>query len=284
MSKSKKNVVAPMGMIDVFGADAIRWFMLSDSPPERDVDWSEAGAEGCWKFVQRIHRLVTEAEGLSAPGTRIGDISGAALELRQATHRAIAAVTEDLAHLRFNRAVAQIYTLANAIQQNAAADPAVRREALEAIVLLIGPMMPHLAETCWESLGHKTLLIDTPWPSFIAALTKSDTVTIAVQVNGKLRATRQMPPGMDKGEVERIALAHLPTWQRALDGKAPKKIIVVPNRIVNVVACMKRASTLAGRVARFGLRLSSALRRHERRDAEDAGDDLCRAGAGQDRL
>jgi leucyl-tRNA synthetase len=233
MSKSKKNVVAPMGMIDVFGADAIRWFMLSDSPPERDVDWSEAGAEGCWKFVQRIYRLATEAEGLPPPGTAVGEIAGVSLELRQATHRAIAAVTEDLAALRFNRAVAQIYTLANAIT-GSQADGAVRREALETIVLLTGPMMPHLAETCWESLGHRTLLVDTPWPKAIAALTVSDTVTIAVQVNGKLRATRQMPLGMDKAELERIAL-DLPEVLRVLEGKTPKKVIVVPNRIVNIV-------------------------------------------------
>jgi leucyl-tRNA synthetase len=233
MSKSKKNVVAPMGMIDVFGADAIRWFMLSDSPPERDVDWSEAGAEGCWKFVQRIHRLATEAEGLPSPGTAVGDAQGASLELRQATHRAIAAVTEDLAALRFNRAVAQIYTLANAIT-GSQADAAVRREALETIVLLTGPMMPHLAETCWETLGHTALLVDTSWPKAIAALTVSDTVTIAVQVNGKLRATQQMPLGLDKAEIERIAL-NLPEIQRALEGKTPKKVIVVPNRIVNIV-------------------------------------------------
>ena len=187
MSKSKKNVVAPMGMIDIFGADAIRWFMLSDSPPERDVDWSESGAEGCWRFVQRIHRLVTEAENLPPPGTAIGDATGAALELRQATHRAIAAVTDDLANLRFNRAVAQLYSLANAIQAADTVSGAVRREALEAIVLMIGPMMPHLAETCWEALGHKTMIVETPWPSFIEALTRSETVTIAVQVNGKRR-------------------------------------------------------------------------------------------------
>ena len=187
MSKSKKNVVAPMGMIDIFGADAIRWFMLSDSPPERDVDWSESGAEGCWRFVQRIHRLVTEAENLPPPGTAVGDATGVALELRQATHRAIAAVTDDLANLRFNRAVAQLYSLANAIQAADTVSGAVRREALEAIVLMIGPMMPHLAETCWEALGHKTMIVETPWPSFIEALTRSETVTIAVQVNGKRR-------------------------------------------------------------------------------------------------
>ncbi|HEY7945112.1 MAG TPA: class I tRNA ligase family protein [Casimicrobiaceae bacterium] len=234
MSKSKKNTVAPMAMIELYGADAIRWFMLSDSPPERDVDWSEAGAEGCWKFVQRIHRLVFEAEALPAPGSPIGEVSGGALELRQATHRAIAAVTDDLAALRFNRAVAQIYTLANAIQSHAAADGAVRREALEAIVLLAAPMMPHLAETCWEALGHKTLLVDTPWPVADAALTKVDVVNYAIQVNGKLRAARQVNQDTDRKEVERVAL-EIPEVRRALDGKPVKKVIFVANRIVNFV-------------------------------------------------
>ncbi|MBV9420356.1 MAG: leucine--tRNA ligase, partial [Alphaproteobacteria bacterium] len=235
MSKSKKNVVAPMAMIETYGADAIRFFMMSDSPPERDVDWSEAGAEGCWRLAQRTYRLVTESEGLAPVGTKVGDISGASLELRRAVHSAIAAVTDDLSNLRFNRAVAQIYTLANAVQQHPTADAAVRREALEAMALLIGPMMPHLAESCWEALGHTTLVVDTPWPSFIEALTVSDIVTIAVQVNGKLRATRQIAKDTAKAEVERIAL-ELPEVQRSLEGKAPKKVIVVPNRIVNIVA------------------------------------------------
>ncbi|MGZ5960918.1 MAG: leucine--tRNA ligase [Rhizomicrobium sp.] len=235
MSKSKKNVVAPMGMIDIFGADAIRWFMLSDSPPERDVDWSESGAEGCWRFVQRIHRLVTEAENLPPPGTAIGDTTGAALELRQATHRAIAAVTDDLANLRFNRAVAQLYSLANAIQAADTVSGAVRREALEAIVLMIGPMMPHLAETCWEALGHKTMIVETPWPSFIEELTRSETVTIAVQVNGKRRDEVTVAVNADEETVKQAALAR-DGVVRALEGKAPKRVIVVPRRIVNIVA------------------------------------------------
>jgi leucyl-tRNA synthetase len=235
MSKSKKNVIAPMGMIDIFGADAIRWFMLSDSPPERDVDWSESGAEGCWRFVQRIHRLVTEAENLPPPGAIIGDVEGAGLQLRQATHRAIAAVTDDLADLRFNRAVAQLYSLANAIQAAETASGAVRREALEAIVLMIGPMMPHLAETCWEALGHDTMIVETPWPSFIEALTRSETVTIAVQVNGKRRDEVTVAVNADEATVRKAALGRDGVI-RALEGKTPKKIIVVPNRIVNIVA------------------------------------------------
>jgi leucyl-tRNA synthetase len=236
MSKSKKNVIAPESIIDVYGADTIRWFMLSDTPPERDIEWTDEGASGCWRFVQRIWRLVDEAGALPAPGAVPGKVEGAALALRRATHKAIAAVTDDLENLRFNRAVAQIYTLAGAIgNADAAIDGAVKREALETIVLLCGPMMPHLAESCWDVLGHKTLLVETPWPKAIAELTKDDTVTYAVQVNGKLRATLQFPKGTDKAVVEKEALALEPVT-RLLDGKAPKRVIVVPDKIVNVVA------------------------------------------------
>jgi leucyl-tRNA synthetase len=229
MSKSKKNVVAPETIIDIFGADTIRWFMLSDTPPERDIEWTAEGADACWKFVQRIWRLVSEAESLPPPGTKAEGQSG----LRRAVHRAIAAVSEDLAALRFNRAVAQIYTLANAISA-ANAPGAERREALETLVLLIGPMMPHLAESCWEALGHKPFLAQAPWPEADPALVAADSVIIAVQVGGKLRGTITVPPDCDKAEVEKCALA-LETVRRALDGKTPKKVIVVPGRIVNIV-------------------------------------------------
>ena len=237
MSKSKKNVIAPESIIDIFGADTIRWFMLSDTPPERDIEWTEEGAEGCWRFVQRIHRLVAEADSLPPPGAKPeADASGAALELRRTAHRAIAAVTEDLEALRFNRAVARVYELANAIN---AADKVVagsaRREALETLVLLIGPMMPHLAETCWQSLGHKTLVVETAWPVADPGLVAFDIVNYAVQVNGKLRAVRQFPKGTDKEIVERTVL-DLEEVKRALDGKPPRRVIVVPERIVNIVA------------------------------------------------
>ncbi len=232
MSKSKKNVVAPETIIDIFGADTIRWFMLSDTPPERDVEWTAEGADSCWKFVQRIWRLVSEAENLPPPGTSAGEDAS---ELRRATHRAIAAVTEDLAALRFNRAVAQIYTLVNAISAAADAPGPVRREALEALVLLIGPMMPHLAESCWETLGHQPFVATAMWPKADPALVAADTVTIAVQVNGKLRGTVSVPPDCDKAIVEKAAL-ELETVKRAMEGRPPKKVIVVPNRIVNIVA------------------------------------------------
>jgi leucyl-tRNA synthetase len=235
MSKSKKNVVAPEAIIDAFGADTIRWFMLSDSPPERDVEWTQEGAEGCWRFVQRIHRLVTETEGLPPVGTKPPEnADGTDLELRRATHRAIHAVTDDLNALRFNRAVAQIYTLANAIGAASSADRAVIREALEAIVLLISPMMPHLAETCWAHLGHTTLVTNARWPSALRKLLVSDTITIAVQVNGKLRGEIVVPAGSDEETLKQAALA-LASVKRQLDGKPPRRIIVVPGRIVNVV-------------------------------------------------
>jgi leucyl-tRNA synthetase len=154
--------------------------------------------------------------------------------LRRATHRAIQAVTDDLNALRFNRAVAQIYTLANAITAASTADRAVMREALETIVLLIGPMMPHLAETCWAHLGHSTLVSNARWPSAIRRLLVSDTITIAVQVNGKLRGEITIPHGADEETAKHAALA-LDSVKRLLDGRPPRRIIVVPGRIVNVV-------------------------------------------------
>ena len=236
MSKSKKNVIAPETIIDVYGADTIRWFMLSDTPPERDIEWTEDGVEGCWRFVQRIHRLVTEAGALPPPGAKPNAKSeGADLELRRATHRAIAAMTDDLEALRFNRAVARIYELANAIGGAEGAAGAVRREALETIVLLVGPMMPHLAETCWQSLGHKTMVVETSWPAADPDLVRQDTLTIAVQVNGKRRGEIEIARNADAKSVETAALA-LEGVVRALDGKPPKRVIVVPERIVNIVA------------------------------------------------
>jgi leucyl-tRNA synthetase len=235
MSKSKKNVIAPEAIIADYGADTIRWFMLSDTPPERDIEWTDAGAEGCWRFVQRVYRFCTEAQGLPAPGTSVTAGDDAAKALRQAVHKAIAAVTDHLEHLRFNSAVAQLYTLANAISGADKADASARREALETIVLLSAPMMPHLAESCWQALGHTKLVAETAWPKHDPVLTASDTVTLAVQVNGKRRGEISIAKDTDSKAVEAAALA-LDGVIRALEGGAPKKIIVVPNRIVNIVA------------------------------------------------
>jgi leucyl-tRNA synthetase len=244
MSKSKKNVIAPETIIADYGADTIRWFMLSDTPPERDIEWTDAGAEGCWRFVQRIYRLCAETPELPPVGTPVTAENTPSKKLRQATHKAIAAVTDHLEHLRFNSAVAQLYTLANEIIASgihadiSAVDGthrSVQREALEAIVLLCAPMMPHLAEECWKELGHDRLVAETAWPKYDPALTASDSVTMPVQVNGKRRGEVVMPKGADNAAVEAAALA-LDGVIRALDGASPRKVIVVPNRIVNIVA------------------------------------------------
>ncbi|HJS45328.1 MAG TPA: leucine--tRNA ligase [Rhizomicrobium sp.] len=244
MSKSKKNTIAPETIIAEYGADTIRWFMLSDTPPERDIEWTDTGAEGCWRFVGRVYRLCTEAGDLPAPaapearvkeGTAVTATDEASTALRQASHKAIAAVTEHLEHLRFNSAVAQLYTLANVIGASDKANPAARREALEALVLLCAPMMPHLAESCWQALGHGKLVAETAWPKYDPALTESSSVTLPIQVNGKRRGEISMAKDADSKTVEAAALAH-DGVVRALEGKAPKKVIVVPNRIVNIVA------------------------------------------------
>jgi leucyl-tRNA synthetase len=237
MSKSKKNVIAPESIIDVYGADTIRWFMLSDTPPERDIEWTDEGASGCWDFVRRVWRLVEEAGALPPPGTAIPDeLNEYSSALRGIVHRRIRDVTDHLENLRFNRAVANIYELANILKTlSDKHHGSVKREALEALILLSAPMMPHLAESCWEQLGYDTLAVDAFWPKWNPDLVLETVVTYAIQVNGKLRATRQFAKGTDKAMVEKEALALEPVV-RALEGKAPKRVIVVPERIVNIVA------------------------------------------------
>jgi leucyl-tRNA synthetase len=235
MSKSKKNVVDPSEIIETYGADTARWFMLSDSPPERDLDWTEAGVEGAWRFGQRLWRMVEASiEDAAKPGEVVnGD--DAALNLRRAAHKSVAGVTEDIEHFRFNRAVARIYELANSIDElGRSAAPAARRETLVILVRLIAPMMPHLAEELWQRLGHVGLLADEPWPEADPALVVDDLITMAVQVNGKLRATIALPRDSAQEVAEQAALADAQV-QRAMAGKSARKVIVVPNRIINVV-------------------------------------------------
>ena len=239
MSKSKKNVVDPDQIIRDYGADTARWFMLSDSPPERDLEWTEAGVTGAWRFQQRLHRIASEAmAGLPAAGAaKPAAFSDAATELRRAAHKTIAGLSADIEAFHFNKAVARLYELANTIsafRARDAGDSWALREALEVFVRLIGPMTPHLAEQLWQELGHQALLADAPWPVADAALLVDDTVTVAVQLNGKLRGTIQLPKDAPKDTAETAALA-LPELVRGLDGKTPKRVIVVPNRIVNVV-------------------------------------------------
>ncbi len=239
MSKSKCNVVDPERIIADFGADTARWFMLSDSPPERDLEWTDSGIAGAHRFVQRIARLVGEAAAdLPATGDPApASFSEAATALRQMVHKTIAGVTGDIEAFHFNRSVARIHELANAIGEfkgEDAGDGWVRREALEALVLLIGPMMPHLAEEMRQELGHAGLLADAPWPKADAALIMEDTVTTAVQVNGKLRARLDLPRDAAKDAAQAAAMAD-ENVQRAMVGKTVRKVIVVPNKIVNIV-------------------------------------------------
>jgi len=239
MSKSRKNVVDPEEIIERYGADTARWFMLSDSPPDRDLEWTDAGVEGARRFTQRLWRLCTEAlERLpaaeAAAPNRFGD---AATALRRASHRAIARVTEDIEGFRFNVAVARIYELANTLAEfdaRSEGDGWARREAIETLVRLSGPMLPHLGEELWSRLGHDTMLADTAWPEADPALLIEDTVTIAVQVNGKLRATLELARDLDTAALEAAALAD-ERAQRAVEGRTPRKVVVVPNRIVNIV-------------------------------------------------
>jgi leucyl-tRNA synthetase len=241
MSKSKRNTVDPSDIIGSYGADTARWFVLSDSPPERDVIWTAAGVEGAHRFVQRVWRLVsTAAPGLPPPALpRPAVFDGPALELRRQVHRTLAAVTADIERLRFNRAVAHIYELANVLS----APPEGRdepsfgwafREGWEVLVLMMAPMMPHLAEACWKALGHEGLAAEARWPEVEPQLLQSDVVLLPVQVNGKKRAELTIAAGASRSEVEQAALALEPV-QRFLEGRPPRKVVVVPDRIVNVV-------------------------------------------------
>ncbi len=238
MSKSKKNVVDPDDIIDQYGADTARWFVLSDSPPERDLLWTESGLEGAWRFVQKAYRLVDGPVVQLAPvGSAVPDkLSDSALALRKATHKTIKGVTADIENLHFNKAVARLYEFSNTIQNKLEGDgaPEVMREALEALVLLIGPMTSHLAEELWHKLGHKTLVANTPWPKAIEALTVDNTVTMAVQVNGKVRDTLDVAKDMAKEDIEALAMG-LEKVKKFLEGVTVRKVIVVPGRIVNIV-------------------------------------------------
>ena len=235
MSKSRKNVVDPEEIIDRYGADVARLFMLSDSPPARDLDWTEAGVEGAWRYLNRLWRLVDGAPDAPAgAGT-----SDAAEALRNIAHKTVDAMTGDLERFHFNRAVARVRALTNALADALpAADPAMAaacREGIETAVRLIAPMTPHLAESCWRRLGGEGLLADRPWPAADPARLTEDIVVLPVQVNGRRRGQLEVARGLEAAEVEAAALA-LAGVQRQLEGRPPRRVVVVPDRIVNVVA------------------------------------------------
>jgi leucyl-tRNA synthetase len=222
MSKSKKNVVDPDAIIARHGADAVRWFMLSDSPPERDLPWSDAGIEGCARFVQRLWRLFAAYDAAA---------EGEDKSLERKTHQTIAAVASDIEALGFNKAVARIYELTGATER--AAPSASRSAAIRALVHLAAPMMPHLAEEAWAAMGEG-LIADAAWPEVDPALLVDDEVTIAIQHMGKLRDTVTAPKGASKDALEALAMASA-NLQRSVDGAAVRKVIVVPDRLVNIV-------------------------------------------------
>ncbi len=245
MSKSKKNVVDPDDIIASHGADTARWFMLSDSPPDRDVIWTDEGVQGAARFVQRFWRLLGEiAERTGNTALRPALLGEASETLRKASHRALEAVGNDIERLGFNRCIAHVYTLTNAIgkaldaaAEDASVTPDVAFALHEAGVIatqLVAPMMPHLAEECWQALGQPGLVGEAPWPLAEAALLKDDSVTLPVQVNGKKRAEVTVPADADTIAVEALVRAS-EIVAKALDGRDIRKIIVVPGRIVNVV-------------------------------------------------
>ena len=234
MSKSKKNTVDPTEIIEGYGADVARWFVLSDSPPERDVEWTESGVIGAWRFCGKIWSLMDNATDEFDPLAAATDATGDALALRRFAHKALDKITIGIEAFRFNTSVAQIYELTNALKKYRTPD-AARAEALGILVRTLAPFMPHLAEECWAKMGGKALCYHAPWPQAEAALLIDDEITLPIQVNGKRRAEIKVPADADKDTVQSLALA-LPDTQRALEGLTIRKVIVVPKRIINIVA------------------------------------------------
>lgn len=239
MSKSKKNVIDPQDIFDTYGADAARLFILSDSPPERDIEWTTAGIEGAWRYINKLHRLMDEAADIVKNAKdKPASFSDAALALRRETHKTIDGVGRDIEAFHMNKAVARLREFSNligAFKPAQTGDDWALREALESFTIMINPMMPHLAEEIWQRMGHTVHLTQTRWPAADQTLLVNDTVTMAVQVNGKMRATITLAATADQKQAEEAALAES-SVQSAIAGKSIKKIIVVPGRIVNVVA------------------------------------------------
>ena len=227
MSKSKKNVVAPQEIVEAYGVDAGRLFVLSDSPPERDVQWTPGGVEGASRFVQRVW---AEVDGFD-PDAPAHDSDAS---LIRETHKAVKAVSEGVSGFRFNSAIAKLYAFVATVRDHGAAGGAARREALSALVRLIAPFTPHLAEECWTRLGEEGMVLDAPWPEYDPALAADDEVVLPIQVNGKRRGEIRVARGLEPAAVEAIVMAD-PDVQARLEGQTVRKIVVVKDRIVNLV-------------------------------------------------
>ena len=241
MSKSKKNTVDPTDVIESYGADTARWFILSDSPPDRDMEWTNSGVQGAFRFINRVARLVTDCQSAlpepNLPPTE--KFSKEAIKLRQITHKTIAGVTEDYERFHFNRSVARLYELTNAIsayeiEEVVAGNSWAKREAIETLILLLNPMTPHLAEEMWKKLGHKVLLVDTRWPTANSLLASDDIVTIAIQVNGKLRGKLDIKAGSKEMKVQEAA-RNVTNVSSTISNRPIKKVIFVKDKLVNFV-------------------------------------------------
>ncbi|WP_422048217.1 leucine--tRNA ligase [Shimia sp.] len=227
MSKSKNNVVDPVDIITSFGADTARWFVLSDSPPERDVEWTASGAEAAYKHLSRVHRIATEVAALPAGAGKDDET------LLREMHKAIRDVTLGVESFGFNASIAKLYAFTNTLAKSKAGGDA-KREATKALAQLMSPMTPHLSEDIWQMLGGEGMVVDAAWPVADEAMLVEANVTLPIQINGKRRGEITVAKDLAKEEVEKLALAH-EAVARALDGAQPKKLIVVPGRIVNVV-------------------------------------------------
>jgi len=241
MSKSKRNTVDPTDILETYGADTARWFMLSDTPPERDLEWTAAGADGAFRFIQRVYRLFIDYQSHHFAKSSVSESIGAeALIIRKAAHKAVYLVESDIEKLGFNRAVARIYELVNLLSRVklTSASPtdmiAVFHEALEFLASIIAPMVPHLAEECWALLGKEAPLAISNWPTYSPELLIEDTITLPIQINGKKRGEIELAANADQPTIEAEVLRH-EVVQKVLQGKAPRKLIIVPKRIVNVV-------------------------------------------------
>jgi len=239
MSKSKKNVVDPRQIIREYGADTARLFMLSDSPPDRDLIWSEGSVEGAWRYVNRIHRIFTDAmtHCSDADLSLLDQAQDKALDLRKLTHKSIELITKDFADFHFNKAIARLREFSNGFdgfKPQTETDKAALKEALLSFLQLIAPVIPHLCEELWQQMEQDGLICNAPWPKANPSLVVEDTVTMAVQINGKLRTTIELPMNTAREEAEKLALSQ-PQIVKFIEEKEPRKVIVVPNKIVNVV-------------------------------------------------